>query len=143
MRPARLARLMATVGLALGLCLSLASCQGFLDVQQLEGAPANGPSNRVVMGIASFYPTTVEIKAGQAVIFDDPASSGGVHFICVGTNLKCQPQPGTPAQLVGRGSNGLYFENGSPSKSIVFKTPGDYQVICTIHPGMAMHVIVR
>ncbi len=138
----RVARLAGFVSLALGLCLSLASCRGFLDVQQLEGSPANAPSNRVVMGIASFYPTAVRIHAGQSVIFDDPKGSGGVHFICVGTDLKCEPKPGTPPQLVGRAANGRYFENGSPAESIQFNTPGDYQVICTIHPGMMMHVIV-
>lgn len=92
------------------------------------------------MGISNFEQQKVTIKAGQSVIFTDPTGSGGVHYICVGVDLACKPTSGTPAQLAG--PNGLAFLNGATPVHITFNTPGEYDVICTIHPGMKMVVDV-
>jgi plastocyanin len=115
--------------LALGasLLVSTAAC----------GGPA---SNEVDMGIATFQQDSVTIKAGQAVQFADPANGGGVHVLCVGQNLRCVPQPGAPDALDG--TAGITFNPGD-TRDIVFPTAGSYDVVCTIHPGMVVTVVVQ
>lgn len=141
-------RWLTALGLPLGLlvvatlALSLAGCGTFWSVTTLStGQGTTPPSNVVQLGISTFLQQKVTIKAGQSVKFEDPPSSGGVHFICVGENLKCQPTPGTPAQLAK--PSGLYFTNGQPPVNIQFKQVGTYKVICTIHPGMEVVVVVK
>ncbi len=131
-------RRLATLGLVL--MVALAGCTPPLHFAQLSGSQGPVASNEVVMGISNFQQQQVTVKAGQSVIFTDPTSSGGVHYICVGTNVTCKPTPGTPAQLAG--PNGLAFTNGAAPVSVSFKTPGVYEVICTIHPGMKVTVNV-
>lgn len=138
----------ALLGLSLSLCaaallaLSLAGCSTSLSVTQLStGEGIAPPSNVVEIGISNFIQHKVAIKAGQSVIFEDPPSSGGVHFICVGDNLRCQPTPGTPALLAK--PSGLYVTNGQKPISVTFKTAGAYKVICTIHPGMEVLITVK
>lgn len=101
------------------------------------GGPA---SNEVDMGIATFKQGTVTISAGQAVHFVDPGYGGGVHVLCVGLNLQCVPQAGAPAEL--NTTDGMTFNTGD-TRDIVFANRGTYQVICTIHPGMVVSVIVQ
>jgi len=132
-------RRLAALGLVLA-AIGLAGCEPPLHFAQLSGSQRPVASNEVVMGISNFLQQKVTIKAGQSVIFTDPTGSGGIHYICVGTNLTCKPTPGTPAQLGG--PNGLAFSNGDAPVHITFNTPGVYEVICTIHPGMRMTVDV-
>jgi plastocyanin len=141
-------RWLAALGLPLGvlvvamLTLSLAGCSSSLSVTQLStGKGIAPPSNVVELGISNFIQHKVTIKAGQSVKFIDPPSSGGVHFICVGENLKCQPTPDTPAPLAK--PSGLYFTNGQAPVNIQFKQAGTYKVICTIHPGMEVVIVVK
>jgi len=94
----------------------------------------------VDMGIATFAQDSVTVKAGQAVRFVDPDYGGGVHVLCVGKDLKCVSQPGTPAGLDG--ADGVTFNPGD-TRDIVFATAGSYDVVCTIHPGMVVTVIVQ
>jgi plastocyanin len=130
------------LALTLALMIGLAGCQAPLtSPQQMNGRSSGVASNEVDMGISSFIQQRVTIKAGQSVLFADPAKTGGIHFICVGTNLKCQPTPGTPTLLAG--PNGINFSNGDAPISIPFKTPGAYKVICTIHPGMEVQIFVK
>ncbi len=141
-------RRLAALGLPLGLlvvamlALSLAGCGAFWSVTTLStGEGTAPPSNVVELGISNFIQQRVTITAGQSVKFTDPPSSGGVHFICVGENLKCQPTPGTPAQLAK--PSGLYFTNGQAPVNIQFKQAGTYKIICTIHPGMEVVIVVK
>jgi plastocyanin len=106
--------------------LSLASCGG-------------AASNEVDMGVATFRPTQITIKAGGAVHFVDPAS-GGTHVICVGHDLQCAPQSGAPTAL--NTADGLTFNTGD-TRDIVFPTAGTFVVICTIHPNMQVVVTVQ
>lgn len=92
------------------------------------------------MGIAVFQQGSVTIKAGQAVHFVDPANGGNKHILCVGADLKCIPQAGAPAAL--NTADGITFNPGD-TRDIVFATAGTYQVVCTIHPGMVVTVIVQ
>jgi plastocyanin len=94
----------------------------------------------VDMGIATFAQDSVTVKAGQAVHFVDPDYGGGVHVLCIGKDLKCVSQPGTPAGLDG--ADGVTFNPGD-TRDIVFATAGSYDVVCTIHPGMVVTVIVQ
>jgi plastocyanin len=98
----------------------------------------SGAANEVDMGVADFQQSSVTIQAGQAVHFVDPAS-GGTHVLCVGQALTCAPQAGAPAEL--NTSEGLTFTTGD-TRDLVFSAAGTYTVICTIHPGMQVTVIV-
>ncbi len=114
-----------------------------LSLLALAGCGAGGggssASNEVDMGVAAFQQSTVTVHAGQAVHFVDPAS-GGTHVICVGQNLQCIAQTGGPAALST--ADGLVFNTGDV-RDIVFPTAGTYNVICTIHPGMQVSVVVQ
>jgi plastocyanin len=105
------------------------------------GESTSAPHGVVTVGISTFLQRQVTIRAGQSVRFVDPPSGGGVHFICVGERQRCQATPGTPAALAN--PNGLYIANGQAPISVAFKTPGVYQVICTIHPEMVVSIVVK
>lgn len=105
----------------------------------LAGCGGAKAANEVDMGVAAFKQDSVTIKAGQAVHFVDPANSGGTHVICVGQGLQCTPQSGAPALL--NSSGGITFQPGD-TQDIVFASPGTYQIVCTIHPGMVVTVVV-
>ncbi len=103
---------------------------------------ANGASaNEVDMGVADFKQHSITIKAGQAVHFVDPTAGGGTHVLCIGKGEQCESQPGAPAELDN--AQGIVFNAGDPPRDIVFSTPGTYDVICTIHPGMVVTVTVQ
>ncbi len=138
---ARLPRLLASAAVAAALALSMAGCSPWLSVSELSNAAPPPASNEVRLGISTFLTEKVTIKAGQSVMFVDSAAAGGIHYLCVGQGQQCRPTPGTPAQLTN--PNGLLFKNGDPPVNITFKTPGTYSVICTIHPGMVMTVVVK
>jgi plastocyanin len=110
-----------------------------LGVTTACGGPASD-TVEVDMGIATFTQDGVTVKAGQAVHFVDPDYGGGVHVLCVGNDLKCVSQPGTPAALDG--ADGVTFNPGD-TRDIVFTTAGSYDVVCTIHPGMVVTIIVQ
>jgi plastocyanin len=97
-------------------------------------------SNEVDMGVAAFKQDSVTVNAGQAVHFVDSATGGGVHVLCIGQGLDCVPQSGAPAEL--NSGNGITFNPGD-TRDFVFPNRGTYTVICTIHPGMAVAIIVQ
>jgi plastocyanin len=140
----RLARRGVPLGVAVLVVLALcvAGCGPLLSVTALSvGEGTSAPYGVVEVGISTFLQRQVTIKAGQSVRFVDPPSGGGVHFICVGERQRCQPTSGTPAALAN--PNGLYIANGQAPISVPFKTPGVYQVICTIHPEMEVSIVVK
>lgn len=137
----RLPRLLASVAVAAALALSMAGCSPWLSVSELTNAGTPPASNEVRLGISTFLTEKVTIKAGQSVMFVDSAAAGGIHYLCVGRGQQCRPIPGTPALLTN--PNGLLFKNGDPPVNITFTRPGTYRVICTIHPGMVMTVVVK
>lgn len=107
----------------------------------LSGCGGSTPAaNEVDMGITTFIQDSVTIKAGQSVHFVDPFDGGNIHIIRVGKDLKCVPHAGAPAALDM--ANGLTL-NAGDRRDIAFPTAGTYQVICTIHPGMVVTIIVQ
>lgn len=136
-----MARRVAGLAIAVALALSLAGCSPWLSVSELSNAGTPPASNEVRLGISAFLTSRVTIKAGQSVRFVDSAASGGIHYLCVGKDQRCEPTTGTPAQLSN--PNGLLFQNGDAPVDITFKKPGTYHVICIIHPGMEMTVVVK
>ena len=140
-RFASMARRVAGLAIAVALALSVAGCSPWLSLSELSNAGNPPASNEVRLGISSFLTERVTINAGQSVTFVDSAASGGIHYLCVGKSQRCQPTSGTPAQLSN--PNGLLFRNGDAPVNITFKTPGAYHVICIIHPGMEMTVVVK
>jgi plastocyanin len=113
----------------LALVLALAAC----------GQSTTAP-NEVSMVTADFSTTSITIKAGQAVHFTDPAGTGGVHTICLGTDGTCDSGAKGPQALQ---SPGFTINPGDGAKDVTFDTPGTYQITCSIHPAMSLTVIVQ
>jgi len=86
-----------------------------------------------------FSPRILHIKAGQAVTFDDPSSSGGTHQLVTGTQGQFSAAAGAPSEFSS--NSGIMFHPGD-SKSITFPTAGTYQITCTIHPSMQATITV-
>ncbi|HEY1244573.1 MAG TPA: hypothetical protein VGF29_07040, partial [Hyphomicrobiaceae bacterium] len=95
--------MVAAAGVAL-LCLAFAGC----------GGPA---ANEVDMGVAAFNQNAVTIKAGGAVHFVDSPTGGGVHALCIGSGLTCEPKPGAPDVL--NTTQAVIFNQGD-TRDIVF-----------------------
>jgi plastocyanin len=92
----------------------------------------------ISMGVGVFSgSTSITVKAGDAVTFDD--TSGGVHDLVIGTNGTFSAMAGAPDQL--NNANGDMF-NGGDKQTIVFATAGTYPITCKIHPSMQATVTV-
>lgn len=89
------------------------------------------------MGPAAFLQSSVTVKAGQPVKFIDDAS-GAEHILVVGQNGMYVAQPGAPTELTGAGT----IFNAGESKPLVFPSPGNFTVTCTIHPSMLLMITV-
>lgn len=108
-------------------------------------APAASPTTggntgaaTIGMGSFNFTNTSVTIKAGQSVTFDDPSASGGTHNLVTGKNGQFSAQSGAPSEFT---SSGIMFSPGD-SKAIKFPTAGTYTITCTFHPSMLATVTV-
>jgi plastocyanin len=100
-----------------------------------------GPAaSTIELAAASFVQTTATINAGQALQFDDPASTGGPHMLCLGQNQVCDASATGPTALQG---GGFRIMAGSPTIAVVFATPGTYDITCSLHPLMNLVVTVR
>lgn len=124
--------------LALGMLatLAVAGCSGYGG----NGGGGTGTRSTISMGGGSFDGgTTIAITAGQAVTFDDPASSGGTHHLVTGMHGQFAAVSGAPSEFAS--SAGIDFHPGD-SKTITFGTPGTYPITCTIHPSMQATITV-
>lgn len=83
--------------------------------------------------------TSVTIKAGQAVLFDDPSTGGGVHNLVIGHGGQFSAMSGAPTEF--NSASGTSFAPGD-QKSIVFASAGTFPITCTIHPSMQVTVTV-
>jgi plastocyanin len=94
----------------------------------------------IMMGRSSFSGnTSVTIKAGQAVLFDDSAGGGGTHDLVIGMNGQFHAVSGAPSEL--NSATGTSFSPGD-QKVITFATAGTYPITCVIHPTMQVTVTV-
>jgi plastocyanin len=92
------------------------------------------------MGASSFVgSTSLHIKAGQAVTFSDPSTSGGVHILVTGTNGTFKSAAGAPSEFSS--TSGVSFSPGD-TKTITFPTAGTYTITCTIHSFMKATITV-
>ncbi len=123
---------------ALAVLPALAGCGSSTPPASSGGGGGGGST--VEMGSFSFTSgTSITIKAGQSVTFDDPSSSGGTHDLVTGTNGKFAAAAGAPSEFSS--SSGIMFNPGD-NKSITFPTAGTYQITCTIHPSMLATITV-
>jgi plastocyanin len=91
-------------------------------------APQGDGSHQVdAVGVSSWNPTPITIKAGEAVTFRN--ATGAVHNV--------QFDQGA----VGRPGNVSDF--ASASRSVVFMTAGSFAYHCGIHPAMQGQVVVQ
>lgn len=103
-------------------------------------ASTGGGAATVTMGAFNFASgTSVSIKAGQSVTFDDPADSGGTHILVTGSSGQFASKSGAPSEFSS--SDGIMFSPGV-SKTIKFPTAGTYTITCTIHPSMLATITV-
>ena len=93
----------------------------------------------VTMAAVTFAETCVNAKVNTPVIFNDPASSGGVHIICIGHNQACKAGATGPKDLLG---SGFQIVQGQ-THSVTFTTPGTYDITCVVHPNMNVTVTVQ
>ena len=97
-------------------------------------------SATVAMGSFSFTSgTSITIKAGQAVTFDDPSTGGGTHILVTGAQGQFSAQAGAPSEFSS--ANGIMFNPGD-SKTITFPTAGTFTITCTIHNSMLATITV-
>lgn len=139
--------LFAIVPLALVLTLALGAC----GKKASDGGPgANTGSNTgsgsscktsqtVDLGQVDFVDHCVTVSANQAVTFNDPSSTGGIHIICTGENAQCAAAAGAPKDL---DAPGFQIQPGQ-THQVTFTTPGTYKIACTVHPAMNMQIIVK
>lgn len=100
------------------------------------GAGSGGAT--ISMGSGHFTGnTTVTIKAGQSVVFDD--SAGGPHDLVIGTHGVPSPETGAPSQL--NSTSGVSF-GGGDTATVAFPNAGTFNITCTFHPSMQATVVV-
>jgi plastocyanin len=84
--------------------------------------------------------TSVSIKAGQAVKFDD--STGGPHNLVTGMGGTFTAASGAPAEFTPTSCYTGLRVNGGDVHVITFPVAGTYNITCTFHPGMEAKVTV-
>lgn len=122
------------MALAIACMLGLAACGGS---STNSGSTTGAGAATITMGTGQFTGnTSVTIKAGQTVTFDD--SSGGPHNLVTGMNGTFSQEQGAPADFV---PGGISFTGGKVL-TITFANAGTYQITCTFHPSMQATVTV-
>lgn len=139
--------LFAIVPMALMLTLALGAC----GKPAAGGGPGTGTgstgnsgsscttSQTITLTVDNFASSCYTVKANQAVTFDDPSSTGGVHIICTGHQAKCEAEAGAPTDL---NAPGFQIQPGQ-THQVTFTTPGTYHIACTVHPAMDMTLTVQ
>jgi plastocyanin len=118
--------------------LAVLACILLLALVLAACSSGSSNSSTITMGSGVFSGnTSITIKAGDAVTFDD--SAGGPHDLVIGTGGQFTAASGAPSDLNSAG--GVTFQGGD-KKTIVFPNAGTFHITCTIHPSMAATVIV-
>ncbi|HEX6819802.1 MAG TPA: plastocyanin/azurin family copper-binding protein [Ktedonobacterales bacterium] len=150
------ASLLTAIGAIVALALLVAGCGGSTAAGTTPPTATTGSSTSapptattgssgsgsggatIAMGSGHFSGnTSVTIKAGESVVFDD--SSGGPHDLVIGTHGASSPEAGAPSQL--NTSSGINF-GGGDKQTVAFPTAGTYNITCTLHPSMQATVTV-
>jgi plastocyanin len=98
-----------------------------------KDAPTTAPPNGSVADVYTigsvFSPFTTEIEAGGTVRFHITLAPDGF-----GHNALFDGAAGAPADI------NIVADT---TVSRIFATPGTYQYVCTVHPGMAGEIVVH
>lgn len=127
---------LAIIPLALILALALIGCG-----KQVGGSSSPSTSTApgtVGMDATNFTTTTMTIKAGDAIHFDDTVNGGGTHFLCLGVDQQCDKTAQGPQQLM----TGFTINPGS-KMDVTFPAAGTYKITCTLHQHMNVVVTVQ
>jgi plastocyanin len=97
------------------------------------------PSRPNVVGMAqeSFDRQTITIRQGQHVEFVN--NSNFLHVLALGHNARVTNDPATPSFGA---DNVRSMPRGKPFVTGAWRTPGSFQLTCTLHPEMNMTVLV-
>jgi plastocyanin len=120
--------------------LTLAACSRSTTTANVSSSvtPTVVAAATITLGASNFLQTSETISAGQALRLVDPASTGGIHKLCLGTDGQCDANAPDPTALL---SPGLSVTPGT-TQVITFLHAGSYQVTCTIHPSMQLTISV-
>lgn len=97
-----------------------------------------GGKNSVDLTTTDFAQHTLTVKHGEEVDFVVRLDSGP-HILCLGRNGQCDPSLPGPPEL--RQDGGFSVDAGQ-TLSVVFASPGDYHITCSIYPSMNMVITV-
>lgn len=141
------------IGCAVVMSLVVAGCGGSTATSSTQptattasnptSAPTTAPTSgsgaaTIAMGSGHFTGnTTITIKAGQSVLFDD--TTGGPHKLVIGMHGVFSAEAGAPSQL--NSSSGVDFGGGDQA-TITFPTAGTFNITCIFHPSMQATVTV-
>lgn len=126
------------VGLVCLIALSLVSCAS--SGSDANRAPAGNPlsPNAVHMDSSRFTTPRVTLRAGERLTL--VADTFAPHIIASGTwvngSAQCRVEPGAPE------INDVMIEGNKSDSLGPFPQPGNYNLYCTIHPGMNLSVSV-
>jgi hypothetical protein len=118
--------------------LLVVGCGG--STEDLPSTPtATAPrGSTVTLGQRSFVETSISSSAGQPLHLVDPATTGGLHQLCLGKDGQCDANAQGPDALH---DPGMKIAPGD-IVDIIFPAAGQYQITCTIHPRMNLTVSV-
>jgi plastocyanin len=127
-------RKFAITGIVVLLALAFAACGGS------KSASGSCSANTVKMEVSTFGCTTLTVKSGTTVTFDNTVNGGGTHILLTGNSASFSAETGAPADLDK--AAGLNFSPGD-KKTETFTTAGTYHITCTIHPAMNLTITVQ
>jgi plastocyanin len=117
---------MSHTGIAL-LALTLIACgQGGYGTGPTTSPPPGNDRTVTATPSLAFGPSSLTIRAGEAVTFDFGAVAHNVFF---------DEKTGAPADISGT--------NANVAISRTFETPGTYRYTCHIHPAMQGTIVVE
>jgi len=124
--------------MALLLVFSIAAC-GKTPGTGGSSGPSCATGQTITLVATNFANNCQTVSANQAVTFNDPTGTGGIHIICTGANATCSNDANAPKDLQG---SGFPIQPGQ-THQVTFTKPGTYKLACTVHPAMNMTLTVK